>query len=59
MSITVVPLNYPVVGWSLILGAVILVGTLVVGGAVMLFTLLCRPVKPPKSSPLPPRPTAG
>ena len=46
-------------GLLLILGAVILAGTLVVGGAVMLFKLLRRPAKPsePPSSP-PPQPPA-
>ena len=45
-------------GLFLILGAVILVGTLVVGGAVMVFKLLRRPENPSAATPppAPPRP---
>lgn len=47
------------IGLFLILGAVILVGTLLVGGAVMLFKLLRRPAKPSEVAPPPPRPGVG
>ena len=47
------------VGLFVILGAVILAGTLFVGGAVMLFKLLRRPARPSEATPpFPPPPPA-